>query len=131
MGPSAVTLGTTVTAADEVSDYTSDRRTEVTQKYADGAGVDAQDVTLVVEAGSVLLEFTVGFDTEIECINARQKLLPLLRTAASATAFLDVLVTVPPVFDCTVASPSQPPSPPPPSPSPPSPSPPPPPASPA
>merc|ERR1719246_260371 len=66
-----------------------------------------------------------------ECIIVRQKLLPLLKTAAFATAFLGVPVTVDPVFDCTVASPSQPPSPPPPSPSPPSPSPPPPPASPA
>merc|ERR1719246_194630 len=61
-----------------------------------------------------------------ECIIVRQKLLPLLKTAAFATAFLGVPVTVDPVFDCTVASPSQPPSP-----SPPSPSPPPPPASPA
>merc|ERR1719246_382521 len=54
-----------------------------------------------------------------ECIIVRQKLLPLLKTAAFATAFLGVPVTVDPVFDCTVASPSQPPSPPPPSPSPP------------
>merc|ERR1719469_1275651 len=126
--PSVVTLGTTVTAADDVSDYPEARQAEVTQKYAGGAEVDVQTVTLVV-TGSVLLEFTVGFDTMGECIIVRQKLLPLLKTASLATDFLEVPVTVPPVSDCTVASPSQPPSPPPPSPSPPPP--PPPPASPA
>merc|ERR1719469_1332854 len=126
--PSAVTLGTTVTTADDVSDFTAVRRAEVTKKYADAAVVGVQTVTLVVKAGSAaLLEFTNGFDTMGECIIVRQKVFLKLQTAALATSVLGVPVTVDPVFDCTVASPSQPPSPPPPSPSPPSPSPPPPP----
>merc|ERR1719491_1984805 len=131
--PSAVSLGAKVTAHGDLTDpiFSEDGQGVIKQNYANAAGVEAETVGIVVQGGSVIVTLTIPFDTEGDCLAVRDLVFPKLNTPARAAETLGIPVTVVTEPECTVASPSQPPSPPPPSPSPPSPSPPPPPASPA
>ena len=121
--PSQLAVSVTVAAEGDVSDYSSASvRAGLISAFAAAVDVDADDVTLTVSGGSVVLEFTVSVDTEEDQTAMVETVAAELGSASSASSALGVSVVTAPVADKEDASLSPPPpSPPPPSPPPPAP----------
>ena len=113
----------TVTAAGSPSDYTPAVQTAIKEKMAAECGVAVAAVTMNIQPGSVILEFTIGVTSADGATSVTSTLNTRLADVGAASAFLstselDVTVeAVQPVTSTTAEPPAAPPNIPPASPS--------------
>merc|ERR1719174_3250876 len=111
----------TMTASGSPDDYAD--TSSLQEKFAAAAGVDKDEVTIIVQAGSVVITAKIAVRATASSEAVRASLAYTLGTVASASAALGITIESAPSIEIA-APPAAPPSlppPPPPSPSPPSP----------
>ena len=97
-----------MTAAGDVSDYDAPKQAELVASFATALDVPVDDVSLMVSAASVNLQFIVAVDDTAAAIAISDRAQASLGTAADASSALGVSIQSVPVT-ITSASPSAPP----------------------
>lgn len=87
----------TMVVSGSIADYTTDKRTEIRQAFADEAKVNLTAVTLTITSGSVILQAKIVFDGDdttaaAAAQEAEKTLTATLSTTSAATSFLQAAV---------------------------------------
>lgn len=96
--PSGVRVTATLVSSGDVGDYTSAVQLELRNRLAMVVSLDATQVELEVEPGSVRLRFSLIVDDDTAAAALATQLLALLRPASAASALLGVPVEAEPLI---------------------------------